>query len=98
VRGWLWIPALVGAALIVAVLDEDSGIGTWQRLREDVRESDVRIAGVRSQLVRLREEADALEHDDFAIERAIREELDYARRGETVIHLSPEESASSRIP
>jgi cell division protein FtsB len=98
VRGWLWIPALVGAALVAAVLDEDSGIGNWWRLREDVRESHVRIAEVRTEIVALREEAEVLEGDEFAIERAIREELDYARPGETVIRLPREGSASSRFP
>lgn len=97
-RGWLWIPALVGAALVAAVLDEDSGIGTWRRLREDVRESHARIAEVRTELVALRDEAEALESDEFAIERAIREELDYARHGETVIRLPREGRASSRFP
>jgi len=47
VRGWLWIPALVGLALAIAVLDGESGLGTWLRLRSDLVAAQARIAEVR---------------------------------------------------
>lgn len=97
-RGWLWIPALVGVALASAVLDGDSGLGTWLRLRADLAAADSRIAEIREQADALQRQADALETDEFAIERAIREELEYARRGETLVRLPREQHVSSRFP
>lgn len=97
-RGWLWIPALAGAVLAVAALDDDSGIGTWLRLSGDLREARARIGSLRAEIDGLAREAEALESDEFAIERAIREELEYARSGETVVRLPREDPASSRFP
>ncbi len=97
-RGWIWIPALVGAALVIAVLDGDSGLGTWLRLRADLAAAESRIAEIRDQTQALERQASALETDEFAIERAIREELEYARRGETLLRLPGEPHVSSRFP
>jgi cell division protein FtsB len=98
VRGWLWIPALVGLALAIAVLDGDSGLGTWLRLRADLAAARAQMAEVESQTALLERRADALESDEFAIEKAIREELEYARRGETLLRLPREPHVSSRFP
>jgi cell division protein FtsB len=98
VRGWLWIPALAGVVAAVAVLDGDSGMGTWLRLRGDLGEARARIGAIRAEIDGLAREAEALENDEFAIERAIREELEYARRGETVVRLPREDPASPRFP
>ena len=97
-RGWLWIPALAGAALAIAVLDGDSGLGTWLRLRADLAAAESRIAEIRDQTEALERRAEALENDEFAIERAIREDLEYARRGETLLRLPREPHVSSRFP
>ena len=97
-RGWLWIPALVGLALAIAVLDGESGLGTWLRLRSDLATAQARIAAVRSQTESLERRADALESDEFAIEKAIREELGYARPGETLLRSPRESHVSSRFP
>ena len=97
-RGWLWIPALTGAALAIAVLDGDSGLGTWLRLRADLAAAESRIAELRDQTEALERRAEALENDEFAIERAIREDLEYARRGETLLRLPREPDVSSRFP
>lgn len=97
-RGWLWIPALVGLALAIAVLDGDSGLGTWLRLRADLAAAESRMAQIRDETEALERRADALESDEFAIERAIREELEYARRGETLLRLPRDPHVSSRFP
>ncbi|HEY5658262.1 MAG TPA: septum formation initiator family protein [Myxococcota bacterium] len=97
-RGWLWIPALAGMVLAVALLDGDSGLGTWLRLRAELADARGRIAGIRDEADSLARQADALEGDDFAIERAIREELEYARSGETLLRLLREDDVSSRFP
>ncbi len=97
-RGLGWIPAIVGIALLLAAFDHESGIRKWLDLRGDVREARGRISEVRDEVDRLRAEAHALEHDDFAIERAIREELEYARVGETVVRLRARGPSTPRNP
>ena len=97
-RGWLWIPALVGLALAIALLDGDSGLGTWLRLRADLAAAESRMAQIRDETETHERRADALESDEFAIERAIREELEYARRGETLLRIPRDPHVSSRFP
>jgi cell division protein FtsB len=85
-------------ALAIAVLDGDSGLGTWLRLRADLVAVESRLAEIGEQTGALGRQADALETDEFAIERAIREELEYARSGETLLRLPHEPHVSSRFP
>jgi cell division protein FtsB len=94
-RYWL-APAIVVAALAVAMLDSQAGFRTWLRLRGDLRAAEGRIEALRDEITALEREAAALESDPFAIEAAIREDLQLARTGETVIHLVDE--ASPGIP
>ena len=82
----LWvIPAILAMALIYALIDGDSGVRTWLELRSDVVAAQVRIEDLRSEIDATERELDLLETDPFAMERAIREELDLARPGEVVI-------------
>jgi len=94
----MWIPALLGVALAFAVLDRESGIASWLRLRGELAAARERIAALDAEVAGLEREAAALESDDFAIERAIREELEYSRRGETVLRLPRADLASPRFP
>jgi len=98
VRGWLWIPALLGVAFVVAALDGDSGIRSWMRLRAEFGAARGRIEAMGAEVDALQRAAAALESDEFAIERAIRERLEYARRGETVVRLPREHHANPRFP
>ena len=79
------VPALVGVALLIAALDESSGIRTSLELHKELRAARSRIESVKSETERLRRESEALQHDPFAIERAIREDLGLARSGETLV-------------
>lgn len=82
------IPALVGAALLAAWLDADSGIRAYLRLRDDVGAGEAHLQALRSEIGVLEAEQAALEkHGSFAQERAIREDLEWARPGETVVRL-----------
>ena len=92
---WL-IPALVGLAVLYAVLDRDSGIRTWWRMRADLEDSRERIAVLQEQTERLGREVALLRDDPFAIERAIREDLRLARPGESVVRLPSADASSSR--
>lgn len=97
-RSWLWVPACVGVALFVAVADTNSGLLTWWQLRGQLDEAETRMAEARDSIEALRSEAEALEADDFAIERAIREDLKRARPGETVWLLPRNDLSTPRNP
>ena len=92
-----WIaPAIVAAALAVAMLDSEAGFRTWLRLRGDLRVAEARIEALRDEIAALEEETEALRTDPFAIESAIREDLQLARPGETVVRLIGD--TTPRIP
>ena len=97
-RGILVIPVLLVLALGHAALDEEAGIRCWLHLRGELAEARARIEGLRGEIAELRLEAQRLEADGFATERAIREELEYARPGQTVLRLRGVSASSHRIP
>ena len=86
-RGLWWIPAMLGVAVVIAWLDLDSGVRRWHQLGVDLESAHQRIRELESGVARMRVEAQELVGDEFAIERAIREDLAYARRGETLLRL-----------
>ena len=69
------------------MIDSESGLRSWLRLRGDLRAAEARIETLRSQITSLEEETEALRSDPIAIESAIREDLHLARPGETVVRL-----------
>jgi cell division protein FtsB len=90
---YLAIPALLAAALAVAWLDQDSGLRAWLGLRRDAADARGRIEALKHEIADLEAEAAALASDPFAQERAIREELEWARPGETVVRMPPPSAA-----
>ena len=96
-RGWWPVPALLAAAFLFAWIDADSGLRTWWRLQSDLRGASDRIEALREDVEERRPHAAALEADEFAIERAIRERLQYARPGETIVRLRDTDPATQRI-
>ena len=94
----LWLPGLALGAILIAALGGDSGIGNWLRLRGDLRGARERIALLDREIAALRGHAEELEHDAFAIERAIREDLEWARVGDTVIRLPGAHDSNPRFP
>ncbi len=84
---YLVIPALLVAALAVAWLDEDAGIQSWMTLRDEVADAELRLEDLKGEIAALEAEATALASDPFTQEKAIREELGWARPGETVVKL-----------
>jgi cell division protein FtsB len=82
--------------LAVAMLDGEAGFRTWLRLKGDLRAAQSRIEALRAEIAVLEEEAEALRNDRFAIESAIREDLQLARPGETVVRLI--DDTTPRIP
>ncbi len=96
-RGLLLIPALVGVALAWGALDDGSGIRRSWQLRSDLGAAHQRIARLDAEIEQLRREVAGLEQDAFAIERAVREDLDWARPGETVLRLAPAVAPTPRF-
>ena len=97
-RGLLIIPALLVAALVYVAADDATGIQTWLRQRDSLESSDVRIGQLEAEIEALEREVGLLRGDAFAIERAIREDLEYAKRGETIVRLSKRRARSARNP
>ncbi len=93
-KALLLVPVL-GLAL-VALLDRDAGLGTWLELSSEYRIQAARIDRLEGEIERLRHEVEALESDPFALERAIREDLDLAKPGEVIVRLGSESSAEGR--
>ncbi len=98
VRGILVFSALLVLVGLHTVLDQGSGIRTWLRLREELASSHARIGTLRREIAQQRREADLLQGDAFAIERAIREELGFAARGQTLVRLRGMDVSSPRFP
>jgi cell division protein FtsB len=94
---WLAI-GVAALAIGLAVADGESGLRSWWQLRGDLREAEARIEQLRAEVRGLERQAGGLEDDPFALERAIRERLHYAKPGETLVLLSPTSSANPRIP
>jgi cell division protein FtsB len=88
VPAWTAALAVFVAATGIAVLDTESGIRTWLDLREEARLSSARIETLEHEVERLTREIDALESDELALERAIREDLELARPGEWVVRFA----------
>lgn len=81
---WL-VPLLLAAVAGIALADGSSGIPMWFRLRDDVAQATARVEGLNRETEALREQIEALESEPFALERAIREDLELARPGEIVV-------------
>jgi cell division protein FtsB len=96
---WLALGVVV-ATIAVAFSDAESGVRTWWALRDDLRAAHERIDELRADVVELERDSGGLEGagEPFALERAIRERLLYARPGETIVRLSASGDGSPRIP
>jgi cell division protein FtsB len=84
-------------ALLWAAMDEGSGIRRSWQLRSDLAAANERIADLDAEIALLQREVGALEQDAFAIERAVREDLDFARPGETIVRLAPAVAPTPRF-
>jgi cell division protein FtsB len=88
VRAYWLVPAAVAAGFVVAFIDQESGVPAWLRARADLQVSQARIAVLQVENGKLRAEIHALETDPFALERAIREDLELAREGEVIVRFA----------
>ena len=97
-RALAWLGLVLALGLAKAGLDADSGVRQWLYLRSELAEARTRIAALEAEVEGLRVEARQLEGDDFALERAIREELELVQPGQTLVRLRRRGVPSARIP
>jgi cell division protein FtsB len=93
VRSFLIAVGLAVAALAYGWLHPDAGVRTWLRLRGDVAEAEARIRALEAENRTLADELEALRGDDFARERAVREELGWVRPGEVLVKVPTRDGA-----
>jgi len=82
---WLRPVAVALGLLAIGALDPGSGVLTWLRLQRDLDAAAQRIEDLEERNAELAEEIGALDDDPFALERAIREELELVRPGEGIV-------------
>ena len=87
-RAYLIVPAVLAVGLAVTLTDQTSGLPTWLRLSAELDDSQARIIALEAETAGLRAQIDALSANDFALERAIREDLQLARPGELVVRFA----------
>jgi cell division protein FtsB len=85
---WL-VPIVLLAVAGVAIADGESGLPMWLRLRGDVEQADRRVAVLVRETQALQSQIDALAGNPFALEQAIREDLELALPGEIVVRFDP---------
>ena len=71
--------------LLFSVAGDSHGLRARQQARRDMRALADRIAVLRAENARLREQADALRRDPAAVEAVARRTLGLLRRGEIVV-------------
>jgi cell division protein FtsB len=98
VKPLLIIPVLLAAALIYISADRGSGLSTWMRDRDALDNSTEQIERLEAEIVQLKAEVGRLESDPFAIEQAIREDLEWARAGEIVVRIPSAPDSNPRFP
>lgn len=82
----------IGAALVFGFADSETGIRTWWDLRGELSEARARIDRIQDANSDLLAEVKDLRSDRWAMERAIREDLQLARPGEAVVRFVPARS------
>jgi cell division protein FtsB len=98
--GVLLAIGVVALSLALALIDGESGLRNWWALRDDLRAAQVRIERLRGEVVELERDSGGFTGagEPFALERAIRERLLYARSGETIVRLDAPGDSTPRIP
>ena len=88
---WLALLALAAVA-VIAGADGKSGIPMWLRRRSDLEQASARVEVLAREAKALRGQIEALSSEPFALERAIREDLELALPGEIVVRFDRQEA------
>ena len=89
---------IIAVLAMTALLDQDSGVGIWLELRDDLAFASGRVDVLVAQNDSLAREIELLEADPTAIDRAIREEMDLALPGEVVFRFVQEAESAPAPP
>jgi len=79
---------VIALLAVTALLDQETGVGIWLELRDDLAASTARVATLARENEALAREIETLEAEPAAIDRAIREELDLVLPGEIVVRFA----------
>ncbi len=79
--------SLLGFTLL-GLLDQEAGLGTWFELRGEFHAAQARIDRLNREVETLRADVEALRGDPFALERAIREDLELSKPGEVIVRFT----------
>lgn len=79
----------IGAALVFGFADSETGIRTWWELRGELSQARARIDRLQEANSGLLADVKDLRNDRWAMERAIREDLQLARPGEAIVRFVP---------
>ena len=82
----------IGAILVYGFADSETGIRSWWELRGELSQARDRIERLEEANTDLRAEVKDLRSDPWAMERAIREDLQLARPGEAIVRFVPAHS------
>jgi cell division protein FtsB len=85
-------------AVVYAAVDHDRGIGRWRELRADLSEVRQHIQALEAENQQLREQTERLRSDPFALESAIREDLELVKAHELLVRLPRREVSNGRFP
>lgn len=98
----LIIPVLIALAVAIgignAALGPGSRVPIWLGGAGDLGTIEARVAELEAEVAGLKKQAELLQSDPFAIEKAIREDLRLAKSGEIVIHLRGSTRSNPRFP
>jgi cell division protein FtsB len=89
---------MLAGAVLYAGFDSDSGLRAWVAIRSELEASRERADETQAEIDRLASASRSLHGDPFAMEEAIRVDLELSRPGETIVRLSDHDGSSARNP
>jgi cell division protein FtsB len=100
----VWRPAgtavIVGLALLLTwhVINGKNGLSVWHQKRSEDQQLQREIKDLQDENARLKDHVEHLKTDPEAIEREARVKLHYAKAGEVIVALPPENSQTQSAP
>ncbi|MBW2314713.1 MAG: septum formation initiator family protein [Deltaproteobacteria bacterium] len=96
-RFWL-APVMLAGAVLYAGFDSESGLRAWANIRSELGASRERADATQAEIDRLALASRRLHGDPFAMEAAIRVDLELSRPGETIVRFLDHDGSSAGNP